>query len=76
MRKSFMVKINEPRPGTGGAEGNGVANVVGDTRSGAPYVWIGPEGAGEYRATIDTRSMDALCRAWIRLRVARKEWKV
>ena len=75
-RKAFVATVNladSDMPDIN--ECKGLANVTGTRESGAPYVWIGPKERGTYRAIIDTRSMDALCKAWIALRKARKEWK-
>ena len=75
VRKKFKAQINVADARIAQTyEAEGVIQVTGSKTSGTPYVWIGSEGAGSYRAIIDTRSMDAVCRAWIRLRKLRGEW--
>lgn len=75
MRTSFSVRVNQ-----GTAYDNeqvsdeGMARVVGSKTGGKPYLWIGEVGSG-YRAIINSRSMDAICRCWIALRKLRGEWK-
>lgn len=77
MKKKFVAKISLDDNIPFNHEVDGEILIVGSKTSGLPYIWVGSKGRipGVARATVEPKSMDALCKAWIALRKSRKEWK-
>jgi len=74
--KKFVATINLADAEADMCEEKGTINIVGSKTSGRPFIWIGPaeRSEGSLRATVEPKSMDAVCKAWIALRKLRGEW--